>query len=420
MDLLEKLNILGASAKYDASCSSSGSSRSNSAGGTGNAAVSGICHSWTDDGRCVSLLKILLTNYCIYDCAYCFNRRSNDIDRAAFTPEEVVNLTMNFYKRNYIEGLFLSSGVYRSPDHTMEQLIQVLKKLRTERNFHGYIHVKAIPGASQELVNEAGLYADRMSVNIELPSSESLKLLAPQKDSGQIFHSMSFIGDRIVENKEEQKKTKKLPSFVPAGQSTQLIVGASPENDLNIIRLSENLYDKLSLKRVYYSAYVPVNNDRRLPALNITPPLVREHRLYQADWLLRYYGFRADEILEPSLPFLDEQFDPKTGWALRNMKLFPVEVNRAEYETILKVPGIGVRSAKRIVQARKFQLLNFDHLKMMGVVLKRARYFITCAGKYLEDFDQDSAKVRDRLLLGMEKKKARSDELFLFGNALTI
>lgn len=420
MDLLEKLNILGAGAKYDASCSSSGSSRSNTAGGTGNAAVAGICHSWADDGRCISLLKILLTNFCIFDCAYCLNRRSNDIPRAAFTPDEVVNLTMNFYKRNYIEGLFLSSGVFRNPDFTMEQLILVLKKLRTERSFHGYIHVKAIPGASQELIDEAGLYADRMSVNVELPSAQSLKLLAPQKDSGQIFHSMSFIGERITENKEEQKKTKKLPSFVPAGQSTQLIVGASPENDLNIIKLSENLYDKLQLKRVYYSAYVPVNNDRRLPAINATPPLVRENRLYQADWLLRFYGFRADEILDPALPFLDEQFDPKTGWALRNMKLFPVEVNRAEYETILKVPGIGVRSAKRIIQARKFQVLHFDHLRMMGVVLKRARYFITCAGKYLENFDQDGTKVREKLLIGKGKGKTKSDELFLFENALTI
>ncbi len=415
MDLLEKIRILGAGAKYDASCSSSGSTRASALRGIGNAAQSGICHSWSDDGRCISLLKILLTNYCIYDCAYCANRLSNDIERAAFTVDEIVDLTMNFYRRNYIEGLFLSSGVMKSPDQTMEMMLRVVKKLRLDREFHGYIHLKAIPGASEHLVHEAGLYADRMSVNIELPSAKSLQLLAPQKDSRVIFHSMTDIGAQISENSEKRKSTKKaLPLFVPAGQSTQVIIGASPETDLSIIRMSENLYNKVRLKRVYYSAFIPVNDDRRLPALN-TPPLVRENRLYQDDWLLRLYGFEADEILDPDKPFLDLEFDPKTAWALRNMKYFPVEANRADYETLLRVPGIGVRSAKRIVQSRRFSVLRFDHLKNMGVVLKRARYFLTCAGKFLEDFDRSEDAVRERMLRETAgRRRVNSDELFLF------
>jgi putative DNA modification/repair radical SAM protein len=415
MELMEKLRILGAAAKYDASCSSSGSKRTNSGNGTGNASYSGICHSWSDDGRCISLLKILLTNYCIYDCAYCFNRRSNSIERTMFTVDELVNLTINFYQRNYIEGLFLSSGVYKDPDTTMEMILQAVKKLRLENNFHGYIHIKSIPGADPKLVREAGFYADRMSVNIELPSEKGLKLLAPQKSSGSIFQSMSFIGENILENKENKKKNSRIKSFVPAGQSTQLIVGATPENDFSIIRLSENLYRKLSLKRVYYSAYVPVNNDAKLPALSVTPPLKRENRLYQADWLLRFYHFKADEILEPSHPYLDEDFDPKTGWALRNLHFFPVDINQADYEAILRVPGIGVKSAQRILSARKFNKLNFDHLQKMGIVLKRARYFITCSGQFLESFDMEVNILKNKLLFENNAKLLKkNDELLLF------
>jgi putative DNA modification/repair radical SAM protein len=414
MDVLEKLKILGAAAKYDVSCSSSGSKRANENKGMGNASFSGICHAWADDGRCISLLKILFTNFCIYDCAYCYNRRSNDIERASFTAEEVVQLTINFYKRNYIEGLFLSSGIMKDSDYTMNQLLAVVKRLRLIENFHGYIHLKAIPGADSKIIHEAGLYVDRMSVNIELPSDKSLKLLAPQKDSKTIFHSMSFIGENIQESKEEKKKKQKFLPFVPAGQSTQVIVGASPETDLNIIKLSENLYQKLFLKRVYYSAYVPVNLDKNLPALS-SPPLLRENRLYQADWLLRFYGFQANEILDPQHPFLDEDFDPKTSWALRNLNLFPIEINRAEYEMILKVPGIGVKSAQRIVHARKFNALTFDHLKKMGVVLKRARFFITCDGKRLERLDLEETVLRNQLLFERKKPaKSRQPEMPLF------
>ncbi len=382
METGDKLIILGEAAKYDASCSSSGSERKGKTGETGSGHKAGICHSWASDGRCISLLKILLTNYCIYDCAYCINRRSNDVKRAAFTVDEVVSLTMNFYKRNYIEGLFLSSGIVKNPDYTMERMMLVAKKLRNEEHFNGYIHLKAIPGASETLIKEAGLYADRMSVNIELPSERSLLLLT-NKDRGSILSPMKQITTTIHENTEERKFSKKLPIFAPAGQTTQLIVGATPENDLKIIKLTEAMYKKYNLKRVYYSAFVPGSNDKRLPVVS-TPPLAREHRLYQADWLLRFYNFEADEIISPESPFLSEEVDPKASWAMRNLNLFPVEINKASLETLLRVPGIGKTSALKIVSARKNGKLDFEHLKRMNVVLKRARFFITCKGKMME------------------------------------
>lgn len=379
MDTLKKLEILSSAAKYDVSCSSSGSKRQSSIG-VGNAHYAGICHSWTDDGRCISLLKILMTNYCIYDCAYCYNRKSNDIQRATFTVDELVNLTIAFYKRNFIEGLFLSSAVIKSPDYTMERLLNIVKKLRTERSFFGYIHLKAIPGADKKLIHTAGLYADRMSINIELPTSKSLSLLASEKDYSQIMDNIGFIGTNVVAYREERKKDKKIPSFVPAGQSTQLIVGASEESDLTILNQSEKLYKSYNLKRVYYSAYCHVNNDNRLPAM-IKPPLLREHRLYQADWLLRFYGFNTSEILSEESPNLDLDFDPKVCWALRNPGFFPVEINKADYQMLLRVPGIGLKSAKRIITARKFSLLRHEDLEKLGVVMKRARYFILCNGQ---------------------------------------
>ncbi len=381
MDVMNKLAILADAAKYDVSCSSSGSSRTNKPGGIGNAHNAGICHTWTDDGRCVSLLKMLLTNDCIYDCAYCTNRRSNDRERASFTPQEVADLTINFYRRNYIEGLFLSSGVWRSPDDTMMNLIRAIDILRKEYHFNGYIHAKAIPGSSPELIERLGRLVDRMSVNIELPTEQSLNLLAPQKDKHAIFAPMRFIKGRIEERAEEKRLALRVPQFVPAGQTTQLIVGATPETDFNILNLSEGLYGKLGLKRVYYSAYMPVNESSLLPALVTAPPLLREHRLYQADWLLRYYGFKAGEIVDERTPSLDEALDPKTSWALRSMHLFPVDVNRADYEQILRIPGIGVKSAKRIIVARRARRLRHEDLKLLGVVMKRAVHFLTCDGR---------------------------------------
>lgn len=397
MELKKKLEILSAAAKYDVSCSSSGSTRKNKKGGIGNSHLSGICHSWSDDGRCISLLKILFTNNCIYDCAYCVNRASNDIPRATFTPEEVVSLTINFYRRNYIEGLFLSSAVFKNPDYTMELLLKTVKSLRTVYNFNGYIHLKAIPGADYRLISEAGTYVDRMSVNIELPSSNGLKLLAPQKNKESILKPMGFISTKIKENKDEKKIYRKPTTFVPAGQSTQLIVGATADSDLNILRLSENLYKRFNLKRVYYSAYVPVSDNPNLPAIS-SPPLLREHRIYQADWLLRFYGFSADEILDETNQNLDTQLDPKCDWALRNIHLFPIEINRADYETLLKVPGIGIKSAKRIISARRVGPINYDTLKKIGVVLKRARYFITCQGKFYGERSMNQEKIKQSIL----------------------
>ncbi|HEX3029284.1 MAG TPA: putative DNA modification/repair radical SAM protein [Clostridia bacterium] len=403
MDLFKKLEILSAAAKYDVSCSSSGSTRKNKPGGIGNAEKSGICHSWSADGRCISLLKILLTNQCMYNCTYCINRSSNDIPRASFTPDEVADLTINFYRRNYIEGLFLSSAVQKNPDHTMEQLIQVVKKLRDSYKFNGYIHLKAIPGADHLLIAEAGRLVDRMSVNIELPSSEGLRLLAPQKNREAIIKPMNFISSKILQNADDRKHYKRASSFVPAGQSTQLIVGATPDYDVNILKLSENLYKRFSLKRVYYSAYVPVNTHPNLPAVN-NPPLLREHRLYQADWLLRYYGFSADELLDAGKPNFDTELDPKSDWAIRNIKLFPVEINKADYDMLLRIPGVGVQSAMRIVTARRVSQLSYEDLKKLGVVLKRAKYFITCRGKYYGEYGMNDFLIRQGLLIKKPEK----------------
>ena len=376
--VLDKLKILAESAKYDVSCASSGTSRSHKKGQIGSAEGCGICHSFAEDGRCISLLKIMLTNNCIYDCAYCINRRSNDLPRATFSVSELVNLTIEFYRRNYIEGLFLSSGVVRNPDYTMERLVKVVKDLRQVYRFNGYIHLKSIPGASQELVNEAGLYADRMSVNIEIPNEQSLQLLAPEKDFQSVFTPMRYIQQGMLQSAEERKKFRHAPRFVPAGQSTQMIVGATSDSDKDILHLTSALYKRPSMKRVYYSGFVPVNGyDKRLPALK-QPPLVRENRLYQADWLLRFYNFNVDEIVDDSYPDLDLEIDPKLAWALRHPEAFPVDINRADYEMLLRVPGLGVKSAKMILTARRYSRLGTSHLKQIGVVLKKAQYFITC------------------------------------------
>ncbi|WP_429885787.1 putative DNA modification/repair radical SAM protein [Geoalkalibacter halelectricus] len=413
--LEKKLAILAESAKYDASCSSSGSSRPQSAG-LGNVARSGICHSWSADGRCISLLKILLSNACIYDCAYCVNRRSNDVARATLSPDEVARITVNFYRRNYIEGLFLSTGVLRDPDYTMEQLVTALRLLREDHRFGGYIHLKVVPGADPRWVEAAGRYADRVSVNIELPSAASLGHLAPDKGRAAILEPMTLAGNLIAESRAARRKSRKAPVFAPAGQSTQLIVGASPENDRQILRLSESLYQRLDLKRVYYSAFVPVSFDNRLPALS-APPLLREHRLYQADWLLRFYGFRAEEILSDAQPDLDTALDPKAGWALRNLHLFPVEVNSADYEMLLRVPGVGVRSARKILRARRAGSLDFEALKRLGIVLKRARYFLTAQGKYLGEVDAAVANLRERLLALPAPQKPNARQLDLFDDS---
>ena len=376
--VLDKLKILAESAKYDVSCASSGTSRSHKKGQIGSAEGWGICHSFAEDGRCISLLKIMLTNNGIYDCAYCINRRSNDLPRATFSVSELVNLTIEFYRRNYIEGLFLSSGVVRNPDYTMERLVKVVKDLRQVYRFNGYIHLKSIPGASQELVNEAGLYADRMSVNIEIPNEQSLQLLAPEKDFQSVFTPMRYIQQGMLQSAEERKKFRHAPRFVPAGQSTQMIVGATSDSDKDILHLTSALYKRPSMKRVYYSGFVPVNGyDKRLPALK-QPPLVRENRLYQADWLLRFYNFNVDEIVDDSYPDLDLEIDPKLAWALRHPEAFPVDINRADYEMLLRVPGLGVKSAKMILTARRYSRLGTSHLKQIGVVLKKAQYFITC------------------------------------------
>lgn len=399
MKLINKLEILADAAKYDVSCASSGSSRQQLAGGIGNTVNCGICHSWSDDGRCISLLKILFTNFCIYDCVYCVNRVSNDRPRVSFTPAEIAELTINFYRRNYIEGLFLSSAVLKSPDYTMELLLQTVKKLREEERFNGYIHLKAIPGADYSLITRAGLYADRMSVNIELPSKRSLHLLAPQKDPAQIINPMKQIRAGIKSNSEERKRFSKTPRFVPAGQSTQLIIGASPEPDYHILRLSEGLYNNFNLRRIYYSAYVPVGDNPNLPQLT-RPPLLREHRLYQADWLLRFYGFKADELLDQRNPNFNTHLDPKANWALNHLDLFPVEINQADYQVLLRVPGIGVKSAQRILAARRTGKITYFDLKKFGTALKRARYFITCQGKYYGGIPLREDLIKDRLTIG--------------------
>ena len=384
LSVYEKLNILTDAAKYDVACTSSGVDRKNDGTGMGNCKAAGICHSFSSDGRCISLLKILFTNECIYDCKYCINRRSNDVVRTSFTPDEICTLVMEFYRRNYIEGLFLSSGVLKSPDYTMELIYAALYKLRNECNFQGYIHVKAIPGASQELISRVGFLADRMSVNLELPTAEGLKLLAPHKTRKNILMPMRLVQNQIAENKQEIIAYRNAPRFVPAGQSTQMIIGATPETDYQIMQVTESLYQKFELKRVFFSAFVHVNEDTSLPArTDEGPPLLREHRLYQADWLLRFYHFRAEELLSEENPNFNVLFDPKCNWALKHLEQFPVEINRADYKMLLRVPGIGYKSAGRIVKARRLGSLDFTDLKKIGVVLKRALYFITCNGKMM-------------------------------------
>lgn len=391
MGLEEKLKILADAAKYDVSCTSSGAKRRNDGTGLGNAVSSGICHSFSADGRCISLLKILLTNECIYDCRYCLNRMSNDVLRASFTPEEVCRLTVEFYRRNYIEGLFLSSGVVKSPGHTMELLYQTVRKLRTEFHFQGYIHLKVIPGAPAELIEKAGFFADRMSVNLEFPTAESLRRLAPHKSRKTILGPMRHIQQKTRENEYELALQKGGVRFVPAGQSTQMIVGAAGESDYQILTTAEALYRQFAMKRVFFSAFVNVNMDTTLPMVPRAPMLLREHRLYQADWLLRFYGFEAKELLSPGRPDFNVLLDPKCDWALRHLEQFPVEVNQADYHTLLRVPGIGVRSAGKIVRARRYGMLTFEDLKKMRVVLKRAVYFITCGGRmmYRTRLDED-------------------------------
>ncbi|WP_080905992.1 putative DNA modification/repair radical SAM protein [Parabacteroides sp. Marseille-P3160] len=409
--VLDKLKTLAESAKYDVSCASSGTVRKNQPGGLGNTVGGmGICHSFTEDGRCVSLLKIMLTNYCIYDCAYCINRRSNDIRRATFSVKELVELTIEFYRRNYIEGLFLSSGIVRNPDYTMERLVRVAKDLRTIHRFNGYIHLKSIPGASRELVNEAGLYADRMSVNLEIPTEENLKLLAPEKNHLSVFQPMSYIQQGMMQSLEDRRKFRSAPRFVPAGQSTQMIVGATQETDKDILRISSALYRRPSMKRVYYSGFIPVNSyDNRLPALK-QPPLVRENRLYQADWLMRFYEFRADEIVDETSPNLDLEIDPKLAWALRHPEAFPVDLQKADYSLILRVPGIGVRSAKLIIASRRFGRLTASQLKKMGIVMKKAQYFITCNELPMHTIHEAGPEyIRQQLIARKTKAKNEDD-----------
>lgn len=403
MPIEKKLEILSDAAKYDVACTSSGVDRKGKKGTMGNTAAAGICHSFSADGRCISLLKILFTNECVFDCKYCINRASNDVPRASFTPDEVCSLTMEFYKRNYIEGLFLSSGVLKNPNHTMDLIYQTVWKLRREHGFHGYIHVKAIPGADPLLIEKVGFLADRMSVNLELPTSEGLKLLAPHKTRKKILMPMKQIQTGIRENRNELTVYRGTPAFVPAGQSTQMIIGATPETDYQLVSVAEALYDNFDLKRVFYSAFVPVNTDRALPALPGGPPLLREHRLYQADWLLRFYGFKASELLNDKRPNFNVLLDPKCDWAVRNLEIFPVEVNRADYFTLLRVPGIGVKSARRIVSARKSSKLDFDALKKLGVVLKRAHYFITCMGKMMFSTKLEEDYISSQLI-GMDRK----------------
>lgn len=407
----EKLRILSDAAKYDVSCSSSGSSRKNSNNGLGNAAINGICHSWSADGRCISLLKILMTNYCIYDCKYCINRKDNDIERAILSPDEIVKLTINFYRRNYIEGLFLSSGIIKNADYTMELMIAIAKKLRIEEKFNGYIHMKVIPGASRQLINEIGLYVDRVSVNIEFAENTALKLLAPDKKATDISTSMGLIRKNMLENIEDKKIFKSTPSFVPAGQTTQMIVGASGESDYSILSRSENLYKNFELKRVYYSGYVPINKSGILVSTEQSVPMIREHRLYQADWLLRFYNFSANEILNEKDPFVDPFLDPKTNWAIKNSHFFPIEINKASYKELLRVPGIGVTSAKRIVMTRKYSTIRYEHLKKLGIVIKRAKYFITVNGEFLGFKKENPELIRNAL---MEKEKLLVEQLRLF------
>ena len=405
MELNEKLRILGDAAKYDAACTSSGTDRKGSRGSMGSAHASGICHSFAGDGRCISLLKVLLSNACAYDCAYCVNRRSNDVPRASFMPRELADLTMQFYRRNYIEGLFLSSGIIGTPDNTCEKMIAVLRILREEYRFRGYIHAKAIPGADPILIRQLGLLADRMSVNIEMPSSTSLTRLAPNKTKKAILAPMDYMSQRIEENSRDLVRYRHAPKFAPAGQSTQMIIGASPETDYHILKLSEGLYRRYGLKRVFFSAYVPVVPHPLLPGADTPPPLWREHRLYQADWLLRFYGFDADELLDEEHAALHPYLDPKCHWALRHSGLFPLEVNRASHEELLRVPGIGAKSAWRILQARRACPLSWDALEKIGVVMKRAQYFLLCRGKRKPGLETRRSTLLAAMMSERERKR---------------
>lgn len=396
--VMEKLEILSDAAKYDVSCTSSGVDRKGNGTNMGNCISAGICHSFSADGRCISLLKILLSNECIYDCKYCLNRRSNDVPRATFTPDEICELTMNFYRRNYIEGLFLSSGIVGNPDMTMELIYQTIRKLREVYRFRGYIHVKGIPGADPLLIQKTGFLTDRMSVNLELPTADGLKKLAPNKHRKNILTPMRQIQQGIIQGQNEVAIYRHAPHFVPAGQSTQMIVGATPESDYQIMSVAQGLYDKFALKRVFYSAYVSINEDKELPALHTVTPLLREHRLYQADWLMRFYQFRAEELLNEHRPNFNILLDPKCDWALQHLEQFPVEINRADYHMLLRVPGIGVNSARRICGARRTAVLTFEDLKKIGVVLKRALYFITCSGRMMYHTKMDENYITRNLL----------------------
>ena len=411
----DKLTVLADAAKYDVSCASSGSGRPGKYGELGSAAKMGICHSFTEDGRCISLLKVLYTNHCIYDCLYCISRKSNETERAAFTVDEVVDLTINFYRRNYIEGLFLSSGIFKSPDFTIERLVRIVKKLRLEHRFNGYIHLKAIPGASDDLIREAGLYADRLSVNLELPTKQGLATLAPDKSHQKMLIPMNTIKEGITANRDEKKLIKYTPKFVPAGQSSQLIVGATNESDLDIVKTSTYLYKRFNLKRVYYSGYVPVMEDSRLPALQTPVPQIRENRLYQTDWLYRFYEFETHEIVNEAFPNLDMEIDPKLAWALRNLDHFPVNINTADYHSILRIPGIGVLSVKKIIRARKHAHLTFEKLKKLGIALNRARHFIICKN-YAPAKDNDAVHLRGEILSSVTSKYKHqlSNQLSLF------
>jgi putative DNA modification/repair radical SAM protein len=412
----EKLNILADAAKYDVSCSSSGGTRKNTSKGLGDSHSSGICHTYTEDGRCVSLLKILLTNHCIYDCLFCVSRKSNDVKRAAFTVDEVVELTMNFYRRNYIEGLFLSSGIFKNADFTMERLLLVVKKLRLEQNYNGYIHLKTIPGASDELIKEAGLYADRMSINLEMPTEAGLKLLAPEKNHDDVIKPLAFVQQQITQFSADKKLIKHIPKFVPAGQSTQMVIGATPESDKDIMYTANAFYKNFSLKRVYYSGYVPISNDTRMPILGTQPPLLRENRLYQTDWLMRFYGFKVQEILNDANPNLDVDIDPKLSWAIRNMQHFPVDINKADYKMILRIPGIGVMSAKKIVQTRKFGKLRIDQLKKIGVAYNRAKHFMVCLDSPYQLKDYQGTQIKAFILAESQSKYLKTDnnQMILF------
>ncbi|MEN8904491.1 MAG: putative DNA modification/repair radical SAM protein [Clostridiales bacterium] len=404
MNISTKIKILSDSAKYDVSCSSSGSTRKSKKNGIGNSSISGICHTWSTDGRCISLLKILFTNRCIYDCAYCINRNSNDIERTSFTPEEISDLTINFYIRNYIEGLFLSSAIEKNPNYTMELLLKTVKLLREKHNFNGYIHLKAIPGADNKLIHLAGQYVDRLSVNIELPSQKSLELLAPQKNKNSILTPMKFINNKIKETNDDKnnKFLSKKTKFVPAGQSTQLIIGATDDSDYKILSLTEGLYKNYNLKRVYYSAYVPVSNHPAL--INISKaPLLREHRIYQADWLLRFYGFKASELLNERNSNFNQLLDPKSDWAIRNIDFFPIEINNASYHELIRVPGIGGISAKKILSARKMCILKLQDLKKLNVSIKKSIFFITINGKFFGDYNMDISKITNKLSINPNK-----------------